>query len=312
MLSGCYKGNPSSLKIPYEIGPRLSQEVEMKEVFPRVSALLTASITVTLFYGTACSSKNDPFHNKTGCASNGQPMGTVLFTGTNLPDNSLVLTFDGGPSDYTAEIGEFLWQNDKRATFFVTGRNVHKNDDRLQRLKGNGHLVGNLSYDNVSLNDSPDPLQSIRRTDELITPYVTGNMFLFRPPQGSFSDDLAYKVQRAGLKKYVGPIGWDIGSVSEGGGLAALDADCWQMKQDPEVCASRYMQAIHAKRKGILVFHDIFPNSLALVKKVVAQAISESYGFIRLDAIPEIKAMIDRNGGVFDQNSGDYACNDYE
>ena len=270
--------------------------------------LLIMAAWLTLASGCG---KTDPWQTKIGCINNGVPMGSTLITGANLPDNSLVMTFDGGPSDFTAQIGEYLWQNGIAGTFFIAGRQVARHDQRLERLKAIGHLVGNLSFDGRALPDSPDPIQAIRRTDELITPYVTGNMFLLRPPMGVFDDDLAAKMDHAGMRKYVGPIGWDVGSTNAPAPPAPLDLDCWQAGQDPDGCATRYMQNIRTQRKGIIVIHDSEADSPALVKKIITLASSESYGFIRLDAIPQIKEMIDSNGGTYDKHGGDAACNDY-
>ena len=272
------------------------------------SGLCMAMAWLTL--AIACS-KSDPLGNSKGCIANGKAMNAALMTGENLPKGTLSLTFDGGPSAYTAEIGEYLWQNEIQAAFFVTGRQVVKHSEVLGRLKEVGHLVGNLSYNEASLLSSPDPVQAIRRTDELITPYVTGNMFLFRPPMGLFSDDLAKKIDRAGMSKYVGPIGWDVGTSHDPAPQRSLDLDCWASLQDADACATRYLEAIRTSTKGIVVFHDLHPDTLALVRKVVAAALSESFLFVRLDAIPRVKQMIDTNGGMFGKIGGEAACNDY-
>lgn len=62
------------------------------------------------------------------------------------------LTFDDGPvPEQTPWVLELLKRHNIRATFFCVGENVTKHPELFARLKQNGHVVGNHTYNHLSL-----------------------------------------------------------------------------------------------------------------------------------------------------------------
>jgi peptidoglycan/xylan/chitin deacetylase (PgdA/CDA1 family) len=53
----------------------------------------------------------------------------------------VALTFDDGPSQWTASVLELLREHGARATFFVIGQRVRERPDELRRIASEGHEV---------------------------------------------------------------------------------------------------------------------------------------------------------------------------
>lgn len=76
-------------------------------------------------------------------------------TGAETDSKKLVaLTFDDGPNDtYYKTTLDLLWKYDAVATFFVTGQNVEKYPDMLNRTLDEGHEIGLHSYGHTNYTD---------------------------------------------------------------------------------------------------------------------------------------------------------------
>ena len=113
------------------------------------------------------------------------------------------LTFDDGP---TPEVTEFILSVLKSekilATFFLVGKDILKNQLIYQKIKADGHTIGN--HTNSHLNgwktSSKKYIQDIEKCQELMEENV-----LFRPPYGKITSR-----QILSLKKKYKLILWDI------------------------------------------------------------------------------------------------------
>ena len=69
----------------------------------------------------------------------------------------VALTFDDGPSPkYTPLLLDGLKERNVQATFFLLGKNVKENQELVQRMQAEGHLLGNHTYNHVQLNKIPE------------------------------------------------------------------------------------------------------------------------------------------------------------
>src|SRR2546428_9243165 len=64
--------------------------------------------------------------------------------------NAVALTFDDGPSPDTERILDVLAKYNVSATFFMVGREVESFPGIAQRVRAEGHEVGNHSYSHSS------------------------------------------------------------------------------------------------------------------------------------------------------------------
>ena len=113
------------------------------------------------------------------------------------------LTFDDGP---TAEVTPFvldtLKENNVKATFFCLGKQIEKHPEIFQRIKAEGHDIGNHSFSHTNgfTTCTKKYLKDIEKCQNIIP-----ETKLFRPPFGNI-----YPWQISKLKKDFKIIMWDV------------------------------------------------------------------------------------------------------
>ena len=129
----------------------------------------------------------------------------------NKQKRQVVLTFDDGPTELTPLFLDLLNRYEVKAIFFCIGRQISQYPQIVQRIKDEGHLIGNHTYSHIPQNcfaSTAVMTQEIQQTDALlaqlgiVTPY-------FRPPYGVTNPHIAKAAKRMG--KIV--VGWDIRSL---------------------------------------------------------------------------------------------------
>ncbi len=97
------------------------------------------------------------------------------------------LTFDDGPNPLsTPLILDLLKQHDAKATFFLLGKFAEKHPDLVNRIRDQGHAIGEHGYAHVHAWKS-DPFTTaldLQRGRDALGQQVTQ---LFRPPFGKFN-----------------------------------------------------------------------------------------------------------------------------
>jgi peptidoglycan/xylan/chitin deacetylase (PgdA/CDA1 family) len=117
-------------------------------------------------------------------------------------DKTIYLTFDDGPiPEVTPWVLDTLKSFGIKATFFCVGDNVRKYPELFERIKAEGHSVGNhtfnhikgFSYDNASYQ------KNIEDANNLIQSH------LFRPPHGHLT-----RSQYLAIKEKYQIVMWDV------------------------------------------------------------------------------------------------------
>lgn len=113
------------------------------------------------------------------------------------PDHKVVaLTFDDGPyPPYTGQILDILKEYKVPATFFVVGRNAEKHPDVVQRIKQEGHQIGNHTFNHIDLLKADRNImeREIDRTNKAIADITGQAPHVVRPPHG-FRDPVVMEV----------------------------------------------------------------------------------------------------------------------
>lgn len=254
--------------------------------------------------------------NHTMCSA-GQALGTEAVSGTTLSARQIALTFDDGPATRTAELSAYLKAQAVPAGFFVNGKNVAGHPGVLAKLVADGHVIGNHSHDHLDLTDRaafPETtaggtklVAQLASTDSLIGPFVKDGHFLFRAPFGAFDARNRSVLQASAMKKYVGHVGWDMGS--DRTATTAADWACWQdePKLTTKACGDLYLAEIVKVGRGIVLLHDAdygnvtnhsttsgVGNTADMVKYLVPLLKARGFTFVRVDAVPAIATAIAR------------------
>ena len=147
---------------------------------------------------------------------------------------TIYLTFDDGPiPEVTPWVLDTLRQYDAKATFFCVGDNVKKYPEIYERVKADGHAVGNHTLNHISgwSTENISYFHNIRHCARIV------HSGLFRPPYGKLRPS-----QIQFLSRHYHIIMWDVLS-------ADFDKDI-----SPEDCFQNVIQ--NADQGSIVVFHD--------------------------------------------------------
>ncbi|MBH0165004.1 polysaccharide deacetylase family protein [Fictibacillus sp. 7GRE50] len=131
-----------------------------------------------------------------------------LVTSADTTEKVVALTFDDGPTDNTDEILMILKEEEVKATFFVTGREIEENLEDAKEIVAAGHELGNHSYSHERMVlKTPSYIKSeIERTDDLIRKAGYKGNIQFRPPYGKKLIGLPYYLDKHDRKTIL----WDI------------------------------------------------------------------------------------------------------
>lgn len=101
-------------------------------------------------------------------------------------DKVVALTFDDGPGVNTDEILTILREEEIKATFYLTGKEIEQHMDHAKKIAGEGHEIGNHSYSHSRMVlKSPSFIKKeIEKTDDLIRQTGYKGEIYFRPPYG--------------------------------------------------------------------------------------------------------------------------------
>lgn len=122
--------------------------------------------------------------------------------------NTVALTFDDGLSSRARQILAFLKQHDLKAAFFILGKTIDpawpeyaENVAILEELVGDGHIVGNHSWDHPDLRTlAPDQVKAqLVETMGAVRDIIGVNPILFRAPMGYVDKKVDAVCQEYGL-----------------------------------------------------------------------------------------------------------------
>ncbi len=149
-------------------------------------------------------------------------------------ENAIYLTFDDGPiPELTPWVLSELQQFNAKATFFCVADNVRKYPEIFEKIRNDGHSVGNHTYNHLNgwKNSKADYIANASKANELI------NSKLFRPPYGLIKES-----QKRLLLKHYQIVMWDV--LSRDFDQKITPDECWQN-------VKRF-----TKQGSIVVFHD--------------------------------------------------------
>ena len=196
--------------------------------------------------------------------------GEAVQPGEDVPEEEkprIALTFDDGPSTkYTPVLLDGLKERDVRATFFVIGANIEKDDNAalIRRMKAEGHVIGNHTYHHVDLSkmDVLQAQEEIMMTDQLIEEITGEEPFLVRPPFGAFPKE----AEEEG-KLYVK---WTV------------DSEDWVL-QNTEAAVRKVVT--DTEENDIILMHDCYRTSVEAALQIVDILQERGYEFVTVDEL---------------------------
>lgn len=181
----------------------------------------------------------------------------------------VALTFDDGPNAiYTPLLLDGLKERNIKVTFFLTGENITGNESLVQRMKEDGHLIGNHTFSHISLERVSEQTAQfeVEKTSNLIFK-ITGDYPMYlRPPYGSWKKDLEFSVTMI-------PVFW------------TLDTLDW--KSQDEACILQTVKE-SVKDQDIILMHDEYETSVSAALAIVDMLTEQGYSFVTVDQLVDI------------------------
>ena len=186
-----------------------------------------------------------------------------------LNKGEVILTFDDGPGPLTEEVSASMKDAGAQALFFVLGANLGDNGKaRLKIEAAAGHLVGVHGYNHATPSGKPftalsldETLRQLGNVNSSIDSAIGKKPAFFRPPYGVISPETVRAIySHLGLV----PVGWTIDTLD------------WSTK-DPDTLYRNTISMIAKRGKGIVLMHDIHPQSRTASKRLVKWLAENGY-----------------------------------
>ncbi len=165
----------------------------------------------------------------------------------------IALTFDDGPDPiHTPALLNILKAKKVKATFFLNGNKVEKYPALAKRIKNEGHVIGNHSWDHPDFTHLTfeQARDQIVRTNNVIKKVTGVKPILFRYPFGSWSDAGNQAIRAEGMW---GGVHWhDVMQFVRGNGTPWVgDWECGNSEAD----MVRYVLG-NATDQAMILLHD--------------------------------------------------------
>lgn len=181
----------------------------------------------------------------------------------NMPQ-IVALTFDDGPHWlYTAQILDYLKQENVKATFFVLGAKAKYNQSLIRRMSDEGHQIGNHGYNHRSfIRLSNKSLKwQLAKTEEIIETITGKSPTMTRPPYGEYSNRVKDVVTTPLI-------------------LWSVDPRDWATRNAEKISAYVIKKV---KAGDIILLHDIRWSTVKAVKEIVPALKAKGYTFVTVE-----------------------------
>ena len=182
----------------------------------------------------------------------------------------IYLTFDQGyENGFTTPILDTLKEKNVSAVFFVTMDYATKNHDLIRRMIDEGHIVANHSNHHPNMTTISDDkcVDEIMSLHSYIKENFAYDMWLFRPPEGAFSEHTLGVAQSQGYQS----VFWS---------FAYKD---WEVDNQPERAAALDRMTSFLHDGAIYLLHAVSETNAEVLDEFIDDAQTKGYNFSRYD-----------------------------
>lgn len=205
-----------------------------------------------------------------GCYFVGSNFFINIICSANTNQKEIAISFDDGPAtNHTPEILQLLKQADVKATFFCIGNRIAGNENILQQIKEDGHIIGNHSYSHhfwFDMFSSKKMLDDLRLMGEELKRVTGLQPKLFRPPYGVTNPNL----KKAIIAGDYTPVGWSVRSMDT-------------VVKDENKLLDKINKAL--KPGAVFLFHDTSATTLNVLPAFIKEVKNRGYHIVPLDKL---------------------------
>ena len=200
--------------------------------------------------------------------------------GYNLPEGTVALTFDDGPTPITVDILDTLAENEVEASFFVLGSRLLNDDNQIDEAKvdilseiletGSDLALHSLTHSNlIGIEDRARLREELARPKEIVEDYLDYEVEYFRAPYGSRNNDVLAEV----YNYYDYHILWNI------------DSQDWASQFSEEIIKERVIRLVHLYNGGIVLFHDTNWKSANILADLINSLKASQFEFKNISSV---------------------------
>ncbi|MWV44746.1 polysaccharide deacetylase family protein [Paenibacillus sp. HJL G12] len=181
----------------------------------------------------------------------------------------VLLTFDDGPkkTEWINSLIDTLDKHHAKAIFFVNGYRVKENPDLLKLIHDRGQIIGNHSWDHISLRKEPEAKvkKQIEDVQKIVKDTIGESPVFFRPPFGE-GGDIGKKIAKENGLLYMT---WSNGSLD------------WTMKSkgtdNPQKVIQNVLDQLHAGSN--ILMHEL-PWTTEALDQLLTKLEGKGYTFV--------------------------------
>jgi peptidoglycan/xylan/chitin deacetylase (PgdA/CDA1 family) len=203
-----------------------------------------------------------------GCQSN---CGIMLMYDKCQQDKQIALTFDDGPSDYTATLLNYLASKNVKATFFVMGSKMGTKTAKavVKQASKAGHSIGvhTRSHPYLTTLSDANVRSEIQSTVDVIKATTGIAPTYFRPPYLDYDRRVHNIVTSMGYNTV----------------MVGLDTFDWKYQAtDPAKIYSAVDVALNTNISYVMLQHDTYKPSVDLVPKIIDNILRKGYTIVTM------------------------------
>ena len=163
-----------------------------------------------------------------------------------------------------------LKEKDVKAVFFVTMSYVKSNPELVRRMIDEGHVVGNHSADHHSMPSLTidEMVSEIMKLHDYMEDNFGYKMHLFRPPSGTYSEQVFAIAQSLGYRSY---------------NFSCTYADWYTApEQQPNPESTLTMLTNKAHSGAIYQLHSVSPTNANIIDRLIDNLRAKGYTFALL------------------------------
>ncbi len=162
-----------------------------------------------------------------------------FFHGQKPKENTIYLTFDDGPSEFTKDLLSLLKQYNIKATFFCVATFAKEHKNIIQKMQQDGHLIAlhSLKHKNAMLQGISETKNDLEQSLAIMQELGVSIQY-YRPPWGDTNLALLKELK----KKNLPCILWDV------------MAEDWEATTSEEIIANKLLE--RTKPGDIICLHD--------------------------------------------------------
>lgn len=198
---------------------------------------------------------------------------------TQAATKLVAITFDDGPSGYTAGLLDGLKARGAKATFFVVGNRIGSYPETMRRLVREGHQIANHTTNHPQLTtlSASSIRQELNTCENKLKQYGGNQMYCLRPPYGSYNSTVRQQSN--------GPLI-----------LWSVDTLDWQSRNATAV----YNKIINNTTDGsIVLLHDLYSTSVSGALRAIDTLKARGYEFVTVNELFRRRAITMQKGSVY-------------